>query len=168
MEWVIYLNLDYCQSSKDFIERIMPNIQALTEGEGNEIDAVILTHAHVDHVAYIHYLRPDIPIYCSEATRLIMQAFQDTGSLEEYVTFKENFMVRLNRFGDLSKIAGKEMSYPRKFRIFDDSKKFTIGSVEVEPFRVDHSLPGACGLVIYTSMGVLVILEIFVFMVAGE
>lgn len=38
-------------------------------------DAVLLTHAHVDHAAYIHYLRPDIPIYCSEATKLIMQAF---------------------------------------------------------------------------------------------
>ena len=34
--------------------------------EETEIDAVLLTHAHVDHCAYISYLRPDIPIYCSE------------------------------------------------------------------------------------------------------
>ncbi len=51
--------------------------------EDNEIDAIVLTHAHVDHGAYIHYLRPSIPIYCSEATMLIMQAFQDTGSFEK-------------------------------------------------------------------------------------
>jgi ribonuclease J len=121
--------------------------------EDNEIDAVILTHAHVDHAAYIHYLRPDIPIYCSEATKLIMQAFQDTGSLEEYVTFKENFMAKLNRFGDLSKIIGKDMSYPRKLKIFDNSKKFVIDSIEVKAFPVDHSLPGACGFIIYTSKG---------------
>ncbi len=80
--------------------------------EENELDAVILSHAHVDHAAYIHYLRPNIPIYCSEGTMLIMRAFQDTGSSEEYVTFKENFMVKLNQIGDLSKIKGKDMSYP--------------------------------------------------------
>jgi ribonuclease J len=61
--------------------------------EDTEIDAVILTHAHVDHAAYIHYLRPETPIYCSEATKLIMQAFQDTGSSEEYITIKENFKI---------------------------------------------------------------------------
>lgn len=37
--------------------------------EDTSFDAVVLTHAHVDHAAYIHYLRPDIPIYCSEATK---------------------------------------------------------------------------------------------------
>jgi ribonuclease J len=67
--------------------------------EENEIDAVVLTHAHVDHAAYIHYLRPDIPIYCSEGTMLILRAFQETGALEEYITFKENFMVKLNPIG---------------------------------------------------------------------
>ncbi|MBM3896855.1 MAG: MBL fold metallo-hydrolase, partial [Thaumarchaeota archaeon] len=36
-------------------------------------DGILLTHAHVDHAAYIHYLRPEIPIYCTEATKLIMQ-----------------------------------------------------------------------------------------------
>ena len=33
--------------------------------EETEIDAVLLTHAHVDHCKYISYLRPDIPSnYC--------------------------------------------------------------------------------------------------------
>ena len=40
--------------------------------EDTEIDAVLLTHAHVDHCAYISYLREDIPIYCSEESKLIM------------------------------------------------------------------------------------------------
>jgi ribonuclease J len=121
--------------------------------EDTEIDAVLLSHAHVDHAAYIHYLRPDIPIYCSEGTMLIMRAFQETGSSEEYVTFKENFMVKLNQIGDLSKIKGKEMSYPRKIRTFHNSKKFKIDSIEVESFPVDHSLPGVSGFILHTSSG---------------
>ena len=72
--------------------------------EDTEIDAVILTHAHVDHAAYIHFLRPEIPIYCSEATKLIMQAFQDTGSSEEYIIFKENFKLSRKENGVVSEI----------------------------------------------------------------
>jgi ribonuclease J len=64
--------------------------------EENEIDAIVLTHAHVDHAAYIHYIRPDIPVYCSEETKLIMQALQDTGSSEEYIIF--NFARCLVRY----------------------------------------------------------------------
>ena len=32
--------------------------------EETAIDAVLLTHAHVDHCKYISYLRPEIPVYC--------------------------------------------------------------------------------------------------------
>lgn len=82
-----------------------------------------------------------------------MWAFQETGSSEEYVTFKENFMVKLNPIGDLSKIRGKDMSYPWKIRIFQNTTKFKIDSIGVETFPVDHSLPGVCGFIIHTSTG---------------
>jgi ribonuclease J len=127
-----FLNPRTCNGMGDLFEfGLLPKLKGLYRkdyakhmgfdgSEDNDVNAVILTHAHVDHAAYIHYLRPNIPIYCSEATMLIMQAFQDTGSLEEYVTFKENFMVKLNQIGDLSKIKGKEMSYPRKIRTLSE------------------------------------------------
>ena len=60
--------------------------------EETEIDAVLLTHAHVDHCAYIPYLRPDIPIYCSEESKLIMQNFDETGT-DQYLTMKEKFKI---------------------------------------------------------------------------
>ena len=34
-----------------------------------------------------------------------------------------------------------------------------IGSLEIEPIHVDHSVPGAYGFIIYTSEGPLPILE---------
>jgi ribonuclease J len=82
--------------------------------EDTEINAVILTHAHVDHVAYIHYLRPEIPIYCSEATKLIMQAFQDTGSSEEYIIFKENFKLNRKSNGEVSRSKASDNKVPRR------------------------------------------------------
>jgi ribonuclease J len=108
-----FLNPRTCNGMGDLFEfGLLPKLKGLHRKdyakhigfdgtEDNEIDAIVLTHAHVNHAAYIHYVRPDIPIYCSEGTMLILRAFQDTGSNEEYVTFKENFMVKLNRMGDL-------------------------------------------------------------------
>lgn len=116
-------------------------------------DGVVLTHAHVDHAAYIHYLRPDIPIYCSEATRLIMQGLQDTGSREEYIMFKQNFQIYENSKGEMSKGKGEEYQEPRKIVTFENMKKFKVDSIEVEPLAVDHSLPGVTGLILHTSKG---------------
>jgi ribonuclease J len=74
--------------------------------EETAFDALVLTHAHVNHAAYIHYLRPDIPVYCSEATKLILQGIQDTGGKEDYLTFKHNFRIYENKKGEMSR--GKE------------------------------------------------------------
>lgn len=121
--------------------------------EETAFDGVILTHAHLDHAAYIHYLRPDIPIYCSEATRLVMQALQDTGSKEEYLTFKENFQIYKNDKGQMSRGKGEDFQQPRKVSVFQDAKGLSIDSIEIEPLPVDHSLPGVNGLIIHTSDG---------------
>ena len=61
--------------------------------EKTSIDAILLTHAHVDHCKYISLLRPEIPIYCSEASKLIMQNYDETGIGDEYLTMKEKFQV---------------------------------------------------------------------------
>jgi ribonuclease J len=121
--------------------------------EDDEIDAIILTHAHVDHAAYIHYLRPEIPIYCSEATKLIMQAFQDTGSTEEYIIFKENFKLNRKDNGEVSRSRSSDNKLVRKIMTFTELKKFSVDSIEIEPIYVDHSLPGVCGFIFNTSKG---------------
>lgn len=115
--------------------------------EKPEIDAVLLSHAHSDHADYISFLHHDIPIYMGEACCLILQALEERSPR----TFEReilNFQPRpYNK---------KEKPIPRKVRTFRTGCKFRIGSLEVEPIHVDHSVPGAYGFIIYTSEGSIV------------
>jgi len=159
-----FVNPRICNGMGDLFEfGLLPKLKGLYRkdyakhmgfdgSEDNDIDAIILSHAHVDHSAYIHYTRPDIPIYCSEGTKLIMQAFQDTGSSEEYLNFKENFQIKKNKNGDFSKSRGDGMKYPRNIKIIDNLN-FKIDSIEVNTIPIDHSLPGVCGFILHTSNG---------------
>jgi ribonuclease J len=160
-----FLNPRTCNGMGDLFEfGLLPKIKGLYRkdyakhmdfdgNEDNDIDAIVLSHAHIDHAAYLHYLRPDIPVYCSEATKLIMQAFQDTGSAEEYIIFKENFKIKENKKGDFSKCIGDSVKYPRNIHVIDGSNKFNINSIEVNTIPIDHSLPGVCGFIFHTSRG---------------
>jgi ribonuclease J len=125
------------------------------EREASSFDAVLLSHAHLDHAAYLHYLRPDIPIFCTEETKLILRALQETGNIYQYVTYKENFAVYKNRSGQLSRSMDDEHReiVARDIRTVQDSKPFKIDSVEVEPISIDHSLPGSMGYILHASSG---------------
>ena len=56
-------------------------------------NGVLLSHAHMDHNSYIHYLRDDIPLYCTQGAKDIMQALDETGSTGtcELISLKESF-----------------------------------------------------------------------------
>jgi len=120
-----------------------------------KIDAVLLSHAHVDHCSYIHYLRPEIPVYCSKESRLIMKCFQDTGGSEEYIRYKENFKTYKNKKGEISRAKNDKNreEFDRTINVVDPRKKFKIDSIEVEALPVDHSLPGTYAFLMHTSAG---------------
>jgi ribonuclease J len=135
-----FVNPRLCNGMGDLFEfELLPKLNGLYRkdyakhmdfdgNEDTEFHAVLLSHAHADHAAYIHYLRPDIPIYCSEATRLIMLALQDTGgnSCDQYITCSEIFQTRRNKNGEICRARGEKYHLPRKIITFEDSKKFNI------------------------------------------
>lgn len=109
-----------------------------------EIDAVLLSHAHADHADYISFLHENIPIHMGATTHGILRAIQERSSSDFEREVLEYKMLGSKR-GD-AKIG-------RKIETFSSGKKFKIGSLEILPIHVDHSIPGAYGFIIYTSEG---------------
>lgn len=160
-----------CSALGDFFELgLLPDLKGAyredyirhmeREPEDRAIDALLLSHAHADHAQYIHFLRFDIPVYCTQATKIILQSLEATGSnqLSDLITACEAFTFYTNKKGNLSRVTRKNRDYvhERDFRIMGPESRIRIGSLEVEMVPVDHSLPGACGFIIYSDEGNLV------------
>jgi ribonuclease J len=150
-----YINPRVSNGIEDYLTMgFLPNIQGIYRDDlmkmaqrqvmEPNIDAVLLSHAHSDHADYISFLHEKIPIYMGETCHLILQAIQDRSDRQlerEILTYRER---PYNRKNDLIK---------RKISTFRTGDKFKIGSLEVEPVHVDHSVPGAYGFIVYTSQG---------------
>jgi len=48
----------------------------------DQIDGVLLSHAHLDHSGHISFLRDDIPVYTTAVTAFIAKAMQDSGKAD--------------------------------------------------------------------------------------
>src|SRR3989304_1732862 len=42
-----------------------------------EVDAVFISHGHLDHSAYLSFIKREIPVYCGETTQIILQALSE-------------------------------------------------------------------------------------------
>lgn len=78
MGQVIYSILSYFQNLKELYRKDYGKHMGFEDSEEMSFDGILLTHAHVHHHAHNRYLRPDITIYCSEATKLVLQAIKET------------------------------------------------------------------------------------------
>lgn len=105
-----FLNPRKCSALTDFFEmNLLPDVKGIYRTdyldhlgrppEEREIDAVFLTHAHADHAQYIHFLRLDIPVFCTKETKIILQCLEETGSstFSDYTTACEAFKFYKNK-----------------------------------------------------------------------
>jgi len=118
--------------------------------EATDIQGVVLSHAHADHANYISFLHKDIPVYCGETCKYILEAIdeQTQRNLENEVL---NFKKR-----PVFKSEYKNPPIERTFNTFRTGDKIKIDSLEIEPIHTDHSVPGAYGFIIHTSEGALI------------
>lgn len=79
-------------------------------------DAILLSHAHLDHVGLLHHTRPDIPILATKGTSKMMLAGGIFGNRP-----------RLDR---------------HRHRPIKPGSSVAVGEVTVTPFAVDHSTFG--------------------------
>ncbi|VVB57045.1 Ribonuclease J [uncultured archaeon] len=124
---------------KDYFEfNLMPKLPGLYSKEAlehtnlayqePECDGIFITHAHMDHVAHLKYLHPNIPIYMGETTKKILESTAET--------------TRQKFWTDESEI-----------KTFRTNKEMQIGEFNITPVHVDHSVPGAYGFIIETKEG---------------
>jgi ribonuclease J len=98
--------------------------------EAPRVGAVFVSHPHMDHVQYLDLLDPKIPVHLGEVTRSVLGVMETTSP----------------GFG----LGAAET------RVFSDRKPVRVGGLEVVPFPVDHSVPGAYGFLVHTSEGCVV------------
>ena len=122
---------------------ILPEITGFyrqAEGESG-IKGILISHAHTDHFDYVRYVKDSVPLYCGETTREIIIAREFMGQPPS----------RQYAIAGLSSTDGEWVK--KKFITFRTGNRFSLGSIEVEPVHVDHSIPGAYGYILRTEDG---------------
>jgi ribonuclease J len=144
-------------------------------GDRPAADAVLLSHAHLDHNGDVSYLDERIPIVCSRASAAIARAMQVTGQ-----TSLERELVYIGPRVDKGGILGSGEAYQlRPFLFLEgglggargfwdsagsgtrkgmqsaaaDAFQGRAAGLAVRAWPVDHSIPGAVGYAVETSSG---------------
>ncbi len=92
--------------------KILPDIEGLYKGEEKGIDAILISHSHLDHYGFLSYVNPDIPVYMSKGAG-------------ELIDVTNIFITK--------KPGGINASVIRHMR------PFGVGEFRVTPYLVDHS-----------------------------
>lgn len=95
---------------------VLPRVQGLYAHETRAVDAVIISHAHLDHYGFLNHLHPDIPVYMSDATEKLIA---------------------------LTSLFSGGIPLPPKRKLFVWKESISIGTFTLIPHLVEHSCPGA-------------------------
>jgi ribonuclease J len=109
------------------VDIVVPDFRALRDNP-DAFKAIVLTHAHEDHVGAIPWLIREhgVPIYGTPYTLALVKHRLD------------------------------EMGLKAELREIGAGNSFSIGAFEIEPVNVTHSVPDAVGLVVKSPSGTLV------------
>jgi len=92
--------------------KLLPKISGLYKNEAREIDAIFISHSHLDHYGFLKYVHPDIPIYMSKGAKQLI---------------KISDIFTPNKIGQINA------------KTIDKDKKAKIGEFVITSYLVDHS-----------------------------
>lgn len=91
---------------------VLPAIKGLYKWDTPAFDAVLISHAHIDHYGLLKYIHPNIPVYLSRGTKAIIE---------------------------ISTVFEITDACPHNIHEFSMYELFSIGDFTVKPFLMDHS-----------------------------
>ena len=91
---------------------MLPAIKGLYQWDMPSFDAIVISHAHIDHYGLLKYVHPDVPVYMSAGTKRLI---------------------------DISQIFKLCDSYPINTNVFRMYEPFETGDFFIKPYLMDHS-----------------------------
>ena len=126
-KWImIDLGVTFSDNESSSYDVILPDINFITE-KVQDLSALILTHAHEDHIGAIPYLLKklgNIPIYATAFTASVLRRKLESSGIKNY-----------------------------RILPLEYGKTYSIGSFNIEIFCLTHSIPEPNAVLIKTNKG---------------
>ena len=110
-----------------FPEDELFDIQYLVQRR-DRIRGILITHGHLDHIGALPYILPDLGFPTVYGSPLSLGLVQK--QLEEHKMLKQT-----------------------RFKVVDNKQTYQLGQLQVEFFRVNHSIPDAMGIYVRSPAG---------------
>lgn len=122
---VVDAGLQFPEEEMLGVDLVIPDITYLLERR-DKVRGILITHGHEDHIGALPYVLRDlnVPVYASRLSAGLI-----------------NVKLKEHRIRD------------RTIKVVIPGERFTLGRIGVEFFRVAHSIPDACGLILHTPAG---------------
>jgi ribonuclease J len=120
--------LSFPEDDMPGIDLVIPDVSYLVERK-DRLRGIVLTHGHEDHVGALPFVLKDVnvPVYGTRLTLGLARRKLD-----------ENYEGEVD------------------FRVFEPGNIIDFGSIQVEPFRVTHSVSDSVGLILRTPAGTII------------
>lgn len=119
------------------------------------IDAVLLSHAHADHVGHVSLLRHDIPVHATALAAAVCRANQESGKPgmeQEVVSITPRVRRAPKGWVQPALLSERGRRIERRF-VAAEAGGGSGPPFEARCFPVDHSIRGACAWAVNTSSG---------------